>query len=821
MPAARNISFRFLVVAATVVALSVGPAARAQARMLEGVEAETLDGGTAVRIEFSAPLQYVTHTPPRRGNVVQIQLRPVSPGSLTQDLSGNESIGWRSSGSLPLPEVSYDGEAPGGPQLTLRFAVPVRFRVEPAADLRRLAVVVEAPAAPAPDPAPEPTETVNRAEAVRNEAARPAQALYVLNLESSQRRIRLPAADSHPAFRGRILYQSSLTLDGRVWHRLRLGFFSNLGEAGRAKQLLRDRYPRAWVARATAAELALARGEPTAEAAGESTARNRGASPPLPPLPVQRLAELMEEARAAMVRKEYRRAVQLYTKILQYPDHPYRQAAREFLGLARERRGQFAHAKAEYERYLAEYPDSDGAARVRQRLLAITTARASEPRPPLRAARRPDPAAQWETFGSFSQFYRRDNSVTDALGSVVNRSSLSSDIDVSARRRSDAGEIRARFTGGSEHDFLDNGPGDEARVAFMYADAANRDRSAAMRLGRQSRSTGGVLGRFDGVHAAYQASERARLNLVAGYPVDSSSDSPQTERVFYGASVDLGTYSKVWDFVLFFIDQRIGDLTDRRAVGGEVRYFAPGRSLLGLADYDIGYDALNTFLLIGNWTLADRTTLNLVVDYRRSPLLTTRNALQGQLATTIEELQQSFTEDEIRQLAEDRSAESRTVTIGASRPLSEKLQISADLTVTSLGGTPASGGVPAIPGTGNDYFLNVQLLGSNLIKSGDIAILGLRYADTSTAQTTSLSLNTRYPVTAAWRLNPRIRLDHRDNRDGSTQWTVAPSLRTEYRWKRHVRLELEAGAEWTLLDADTGTDDSAAYFLVLGYRTDF
>lgn len=32
------------------------------------------------------------------------------------------------------------------------------------------------------------------------------------------------------------------------------------------------------------------------------------------------------------------------------------------LGLARERNGQLAHAKAEYEEYLREYPNGEGAA---------------------------------------------------------------------------------------------------------------------------------------------------------------------------------------------------------------------------------------------------------------------------------------------------------------------------------------------------------------------------------------------------------------------------------------------------------------------------
>ncbi len=44
------------------------------------------------------------------------------------------------------------------------------------------------------------------------------------------------------------------------------------------------------------------------------------------------------------------------------------------MGLVRERAGQLAQAKAEYEEYLRRYPDRPGAARVRGRLQALAAA---------------------------------------------------------------------------------------------------------------------------------------------------------------------------------------------------------------------------------------------------------------------------------------------------------------------------------------------------------------------------------------------------------------------------------------------------------------
>lgn len=544
-------------------------------------------------------------------------------------------------------------------------------------------------------------------------------------------------------------------------------------------------------------------------------------------IPRERIQALMSEARQAMEKKDYSRAIQLYTKIAQYPAHTYTQAAREYLGLARERNGQWAHAKAEYERFLLDYPSGAAADRVRQRLAGLVTAR-MQPQEKLRPAKGKAPAAAeppsaWDSFGSFSQFYSRDTNITDQDGQTVSRSSLSTDLDYSARLRNRDYDVRTRFSGGYLHDFLNSGAKSETRISSLYVDATDRKHDIQAKLGRQTRSSGGVLGRFDGGVLSYRWLDKSKLNLVAGLPVDTTADGVKTNRFFYGASVDVGTIANAWDFVGFAIQQDVDGISDRRAVGGEIRYFKPNQSVLTLVDYDISYDELNTFLLIGNWTFANKLTLNTVVDVRKSPLLTTRNALQSQTTvTSIDDLLKIYSEDEVRQLARDRTADSKTFTLGLSKPLTEKLQLSGDVTVTELGATAASGGVEAMPASGPDYFYNLQLTGSGLIKPGDIAIIGARYSTTSTSDVTSLTLNTRYPVNDKWRINPRLRIDYRDNtQSNTTQWVVSPTFRTEYRWQKRYHFELEAGGDWSNLQLTDTTDKSSAYYITLGYRIDF
>ncbi|MEJ2573916.1 MAG: AMIN domain-containing protein [Gammaproteobacteria bacterium] len=548
-------------------------------------------------------------------------------------------------------------------------------------------------------------------------------------------------------------------------------------------------------------------------------------SPTTLPMPAREtLAKWMEEARQSMAKADYSHAIALYTKILEYPDHSYRQDAQEYLGLARERNGQLAHAKAEYETYLKLYPKGEGADRVRQRLAGLLTARAPAKDKLPKEARRKD-VPPWNVRGGFSQFYRRDVSSIEGFGTTVNQSALDSNLDVIAQLTQPKYEIRTRFTGGYRNDFLGStttgfGNTSPLRITSLYVDAADRHHHNLGRIGRQSQSRGGVLGRFDGLYLSHQLTPFVKLNLVSGYPVDISTvDRISTETLFYGVNADFGTYSNTWDFNTFAVEQTSEGLLDRRAIGGEVRYFKPRHSALGLVDYDVSYQTLNMILLLGNWLFPDNSSLNVVVDRRKSPILTTRNALIGQLDGSLAALKQRFTEDQIRQLAVDRSADSQNYTVSLTHPLNDKLQISGDLTLSTLSATPASGGIAAIPASGNDWNYSVQLIGSSLIKAGDIAIIGLRMDNNSTSDMVSLNLNTRYPVNQAFRINPRLRIEQRKfSADNSTQWTTAPSVRINYMLRRYFNLEFELGGEW--IDRDTSSKFTD-YYLSAGYRADF
>jgi len=157
-----------------------------------------------------------------------------------------------------------------------------------------------------------------------------------------------------------------------------------------------------------------------------------------------------------------------------------------------------------------------------------------------------------------------------------------------------------------------------------------------------------------------------------------------------------------------------------------------------------------------------------------------------------------------------------------SHPVTEQLQVSGDVTAFNLSGTSASGGVAATEGTGTDFVYNLQLVGSNLVKQGDITIAGLRYSDGGDRDIYSLNFNTRYPVVSDFRVNPRFRMDYSNrDADGTDQITYRPSLRLDYRVKRRLRLEAEIGGEYSDRELVNGSGDSSSYFVNIGYRTDF
>lgn len=814
----------------------------AATRVVDTINIRVIPDGAEIHINFNLLFQYVTHTPADTGDHLQILFRTVRTPPVDVDLSARETFSWKPSEAVPLLEVIYEEISPGKPSLVLRFTGDTQFRVRGGADFRSVVVTIPSISMEKPVKSPVPEKVEPPEEEPPVEKRREAELddylpdRYAINLLSSIRTIKEPVL---PDFDGRenyLLYTTTFEKDGNLWHRLRLGFFPTEKAAREVLSNLIARFPQAWVTIVSLEERMRVTGEKITPAPLKKAKElkppgpeKKGEEKVSPGISEERLTKFMDEAKKASTGGDYRRAIQIYTKVLQYPDHKYRPEAQELLGLARERNGQIAHARAEYEEYLRQYPKGDGAARVRQRLAGLLTARA-KPRERLRKGKKREGEKVWtkETYGSFSQFYNRDVSTSDLAGETINQNSLSTNLDFNTRMKSARYDVGTFFIGEYLKDFEDSAQ-DEFSVSQLYLYGRHLRRHHSLRLGRQSESRSGILGRYDGGLLRIQISSALRLNGVVGFPVEfDTGKGLETDKRFYGASLDLGTFAERWDINAFYIEQDVDGITDRQAVGGEIRYFSPRSSMFTLIDYDISYEELNIILFTGNLILADGTIFNLSADYRTSPILTTSNALQGQGVGLVTDLiNLGASEDEVRNQAQAVTTNSWSANFGITHPLSEKLQISGDVTVTELKGTSASGGgsfttIEPTPGTGIESFYNLQFIGSSLIAEGDIAILGFRYQNTSSSDAYSANLNTRYPLNRKFRINPRFDIDYRLNdEDDGEQLSTELSLRIDYRLKRKIRLELEGGAEWTTNTLGDQIDRTFGYTLILGYRIDF
>lgn len=547
----------------------------------------------------------------------------------------------------------------------------------------------------------------------------------------------------------------------------------------------------------------------------------------------------MDDADRALAAGEMDRAIALYTKIAAGVDDPEAPAALEKLGVARERKKQFAQAKAVYQEFLRRYPAAPESARIVQRLdslLAVDRPIAVRPisdTPPRAMAR-----LDWQTYGAWSQYYRYADQSIDRSGSpyfygsdqYTAQSDLLSRLDLRARRRGETWGTDVRLGAGYIQDFRDEEDnhgglrGDTALLSDASVEFTHLDSQTTARIGRQYSSGDGVLGRFDGAKVGLPIGGDWRLNLLGGRPVDLIYDTSvdDSKRYFYGASLNLRPQESAWGYGAFAIEQRIDGIEDRQAVGGELRYAETGRSLFALLDYDVGYGQLNTVLLIGNFTLDAGTILGATVDHRESPVLTTRNALIGQPVNSIDDMLEIYSESEIRSFAEARAADSQVLTLSLTQPLSERYQVYGSASEFEYGSTETAGGVAGYEGTGREYGYDLQLIASNLWFENDSHIFSFRYYDGRSTERIGLGINARYRIGEAWRIQPRLWIEQRrSKRDSSDQWALRPSLRAEYRWNRRYHIEVELGRDWSLREIPLyGDEEFGSNFFLFSYRVD-
>jgi hypothetical protein len=826
---------------ASLAALLLGASPQILANAIQYALVSRSDGQIMLEIRLTCSHRYDSHEPggPARDVVVSLTRLGAcaDSGGANSDHDTARPAGREMAG---LEEIDYDARTPTAAALQLHFRHPALVEIRRGGDPRSIRVVVmpgpDAAAPALPSPASQPPTVAAPALSAEQQARLEARVRgltaplqtpseggdYAINLSSTTAPPDTAGVPTRQAA-GRQLYIVNTELQGQSWQQLRLGFYATEHDAQAALRDLRTRYPNAWVVRINTAERARAQTFHEAALGPGAAPAIRASSQAASTLSEAQLGAMMAEARSAFLADDFDRAVLLYTRVLGEPRHAYSEEAQEFLGVARDRDGQTAQAIAEYRQYLADYPEGEGAARVRQRLAALTTAR-DAPRSSLRAASRGVEPGSWDSFGSFSQYYRRDASDYGGAGMTTKVSLLQTDGDFSLRKHGDDLDLATRARLGYDYDLLQEPGvgGNRTRIYDLYGDLYSRDWGFGARLGRQTERSGGVLGRYDGAHLSYLIRPDVKLNLMGGFPVYLSSDSTDTSRVFYGLSMDLDRLFPGFDTSFFYNTQEIDSINDRQAVGAEVRYFDDARSVIGVVDYDIGFGTFNTLTIIGNWSFDSGTVLSASADYRRTPFPLAENALIGQSADSIDELLESLTEDQIRDLASDRSGEMLTYSFGISRPLARRWQVNADFSVIQIAEGPGSGGVLALPDSGTGYYAYASLVGSSLFTEGDVSIFGIRYGDNELTRDATVYLDSRFPLTNRLRLNPLLAISRRQiASDDSSEWLARPALRFLYRFARNYELDFEGGAELGSRSGGVADTDTTAYYIYAGYRADF
>ena len=557
------------------------------------------------------------------------------------------------------------------------------------------------------------------------------------------------------------------------------------------------------------------------------------------------VAAWMDEGRAALHKNNPRGAIQLFTRIVRYPENQYSAEAQEFLAVAYQKNGQAAEARAQYEDYLRRYPIGEASDRVRQRLAGLAPP-SGETGAPLRTPPAMLPAGKftpsgettWTLVGSASAFYIRDDSFTSARDPTlapdpnvdpdthrVHQNEILTSLDATATWNNDQTKGKIRFSGSEEHMFSPSSR-DLVGIAAFSVETLVKDWNVRSVFGRQTLNTDGVLGRFDGALLSWQPLTMLRLDVVAGSPALSRFDLPfKDDKYFYSAGIGLGPFFGGFETTLYATEQRDRWLVDREAVGMDARYFDENKFMFGNVDYDVHFNRLNAAIFSGSWILPDKSTIYGGADYRRTPYLSTWNALLNQPFATLYDLLKANTSAPLQQLALEQTPIYKSAMIGFSHPLNEKLQVSADATVVNLtqpitpvGLDPALAALPA----GNEYYYSTQLIANNIMRDGDMYIAALRYSQMTTSNMYVLDFNTRFPVTPDLRISPRLRLGYTMGRGTAlTEYTVLPSVLIDYQWTKNLSLEFEVGAQWTNTLQGAVKSRDTELLATIGARYDF
>ncbi|MEM7612835.1 MAG: SPOR domain-containing protein [Pseudomonadota bacterium] len=827
-----------------------GTAQAQTARFLENVLVRKTDGVTTVQLRPNCRMRYIDHQPAGTGSELRLQVSTTSACSGGGNAAVNETFIQDGLRLANVTAIDIQSWRTGELYITLRFSEPSSFVVR-----QRAVGWIEIDVDTRVDPStlaatrPPPLDTVDPAEPESNEASRLATLRARQQRLEDLRRTLVETSDegnfvvqlgvfSDPGpVLSRLLslkvadsaFSREIRINDDLWHGLHLGFFATETTAQNALMQLSGDFPDAFIRRIrsgdteaaqSAALIAADTDLPVAVVASREAVTD-----------ADLLASLYENGRQAVLNRQHALAIAPLTELLEYPDHAWRADGRELLAVAFERNGQTDRAMAEYNALLLEVTDPIAMARIRARLDGLEARTLSETTE--RVSTRSVGLDAWTFDGGVSHYYwRNQEQLVEDGNYLVSSSGVVGLLNASARRNGERWSLLMRVNGSYQNNLVEfDERGDVGWVSAAFVEASDNVLGLRARLGRQNNRGFGVLDRFDGATVDWKFLPGFSAGLSLGLPVDSPRFIGDSSRQFIAARVAAEELLDSTTSVSLFAHQQTANgLLDRQAIGGEVLYRDGDYSVFGLLDYDASYAVLNTALVNLNWRFRNGWTLTSRLQAGARPYLTTRNALAGQAAVSLEQLGDSYTEGQIRRLARDRTAENRSFAMGLSIPLGDRMDLSADITINNTDATVASGGVAQIPATGTELFAIASLVTTNVLGAIDLFRVSTQYQQSDWRTSTHMILDGRFAIGRRLRLTTGLRVEsHERTVSGEEQRVLAPSIRLQYRVSRTL-FDLEIGGRWSDRDlppfelnpfVDDGSELTYGGYINAGYRLEF
>jgi len=816
----------------------VATALAARAQLIDDVSVQAQGSDTLVRIAFNGTVRFLQQSPTSPAQLYQVTFEVVgAPDALLRQATDEQR---RVAASGNLPEVNITCNAAPGKttkQLTVQLSSAVVMQARQGTSSRTIDLVFS-------------------------------QRPYIVVLQqvpSNQPDKLLPVPNRLQTFE---VFTTNRVVDGTPSIEVSIGWFRTAEEAEAVRQAALDRFPQAKVvdllqrnlqATALASPVPAPRSAavvpvpvpmpvpapvPATPAAPEvpasAPASEPAAAPAPQPAPVTprpsvtatpdieaRAAELMNRARTALADRKLEEAIDALNQLLLLPPNSQSQEAQELIGLAWERAGDQRRARVEYELYLKLYPEGEGAQRVAQRLASLEGAPATGTQT-LAEAGAPTTRAEPRKFsGNIAQYYyggkARSQSLVNLPAGIdqstltkTTESAIVTSVDLSGRFASKDSETRVvlRGTGSSN---LTSSSHNTSLLNAAYVDYKRNESGLAIRIGRQSAISGGLLGLFDGVSMSYPIRQGLKVDVMGGAPANLLVDAP-SQRLL-AAMLEADGIGDHWGGDLYIVDQTTEGIANRRSLGGELRYSGERGSAYALVDYDTLFRAVNAVSLQGSVQAPGQTTVTVLIDSRKAPSLQMTNALISSGFTSLKTMLQMMSLDEVRNAARNTTAQAKQGLISISRPWSEKWQLSADLRYSAIGALPAVGDFEATPATGAQYGLTLQLTGSNLYSKRDINNFNVSLLSTPFFKGTQLSYSNLTGLrNNDLTLEPSIRFyTQSDNQDVRIR-RITPGLRASYRLSTRASILGEGILEHSKTSGPTNHDTTDSVFFYFGYR---